>query len=251
MAIILNEREYAENIIETKDLGKSPVDSLSKVARYYLQCNGYRKSEVRRKIEELLIASNPGVILVKWSDTLDKIAKNADKYKLIEIDGIPITQAEVDAIKKLGKRQDERLAFSLLCVAKYWDRVSDDNNHWVNTNDGDLMRMANVSTTAARQNQMVHRLVSANMIQLSKRVDNLNMQVMYINDDSPVVVKIYDYRNLGNQYLMLRGDRYFMCENCGICVKRNSNSQKYCKQCATEFYIKKSVESVMKQRVNA
>lgn len=251
MAIILNEREYAENIINNKDLGKHPVDSLARAARYWTQCCGYKKKEVRRKVEELLIASDPQAILVKWAATIDKIVKQSDKYKIIELDGVPITKSEIDSISKLARVQDRRLAFSLLCVAKYWDMVSDKNDHWVNTNDGEIMKMANVSTTAARQNQMVHRLVESGLIQLSKKVDNLNMQVMYIDNDSPVVLTVYDYRNLGNQYQMYRKERYMLCENCGLCIKRNSNSQKYCKQCAAELYIRSSVESVMRKRIES
>lgn len=54
MSIVLNEYEWAERMINNHDLGKRPVETLNRVAKYYL-ATGYSKREVRRMLDTFLI----------------------------------------------------------------------------------------------------------------------------------------------------------------------------------------------------
>ena len=51
MSIVLNEREWAEYAIASRQLGRSPMETLNRVARYYYQCEGYRRKEVKQKVD--------------------------------------------------------------------------------------------------------------------------------------------------------------------------------------------------------
>lgn len=250
MSIVLNEREWAEVAIANRQLGKKPVETLSRVARYYCQSEKYKKREVRAKLEDFLLQCDPGVVLVKWADTIDKIVRAADKYPLIELEGIDITEAELQTVRNLEGKQLQRLAFTLLCVAKYWDATQLKNSGWVNTADKEIMKMANINTSIKRQSLMLHEMKNAGLLRFSKRVDSLNIQVKFIRTNSPVAIHISDFRNLGNQYLLYCGEPYFQCAHCGLTIKKKSNVHKYCPECAAEMYIKKSVESVMRKRNN-
>ena len=163
MSIVLNEYEWAERMINNHDLGKRPVETLNRVAKYYL-ATGYSKREVRRMLDTFLIQCDPSASLPSWSDMLDKIAKNVDKYPIIRVDGIDVTGKEMEAIEKLDGKQLRRLAFTLLCVAKYWDAVSERNNHWANTSDREIMQMANISTSIKRQSALFAELKNADMV---------------------------------------------------------------------------------------
>ena len=87
MSIVLNEYEWAERMIERQDLGKKPTETLTRVAKYYLS-DGYSKREVRQMLDEFLVQCDPSVRLPNWSDTLDRVVKNADRHPLIKVDGI-------------------------------------------------------------------------------------------------------------------------------------------------------------------
>jgi len=250
VSIVLNEREWAENAIANRQLGKKPVETLGRIARYYRQVEKYKKPDIRDKLEDFLLQCDPGVVLVKWSDTLDRIVRSCDKYSLVELDGVNITNAELQVVGALEGRQLQRLAFTLLCVAKYWDATQPKNNGWVNTADKDVMKMANINTSIQRQSLMLHEMKNAGLLRFSKRVDSLNIQVKFIRPNSPVKIHISDFRNLGNQYLLYCGEPYFQCAHCGLTIKKKSNVHKYCPECAAEMYIKKSVESVMRKRSN-
>lgn len=80
---------------------------------------------------------------------LDKVAKNVSKFPLIRLDGVDITREELAKIETLEGKQIRRLAFTLLCVAKYWDAASDRNNGWVNTSDKEIITDAMTATAIA------------------------------------------------------------------------------------------------------
>ena len=250
MSIVLNEREWAEKAIESHELGKKPVETLNRVARYYLS-SGYGKRDVRGKLETFLVQCDPNISLFYWSDALDRITRKSDKYGLIDIPGIDITVPEMETINGLGKRQLRRLAFTLLCVAKYWDEVSESNNHWVNTKDSDILRMANISVSIKKQSLMFGELNELSLLQFSKKIDNLNVRVLFM-EDGETAIHIHDFRNLGYQYLRYCGEPYFECESCGVVTKlRNPGTgrkQKYCPNCALEIKTRQSVNAVMRRR---
>lgn len=236
MSIVLNEREWAAGAIANNLLGDNPVLTLDRVARYYHQCERYSKKEVRSKLDEFLLRSDPYAVLAKWDDTLDRIVKASDKKPVIEIDGVSVTKAELDTISKIGSIRTRRLAFTLLCVAKYWNLVRATNNNWVNTPDNEIMKMANITTSIKYQSLMFNELWKSGLLGFSKRVDNLNVRVNYIDEDSPEEIFVSDLRNLGNRYMMYIGEPYFECEYCGLVTKRKSNAQKYCADCAAEIH---------------
>lgn len=250
MSIVLNEYEWAERMISNHELGKKPIETLNRVAKYYFE-NRYSKREIRKLLDTFLTQCDPSVSLVHWSETLDRVAKNVGKFPLIRLDGVRITQKELDKIESLGGKQVRRLAFTLLCVAKYWDAVSESNNHWVNSPDKEIMQMANINTSIKRQSLMFAELRDAGLIKFSKKIDNLNVQVLFI-EPGETAIHIQDFRNIGYQYLKHYGAPYFDCVNCGLTVKiqepTRGRRQKYCPSCAIELHTKQKVDSVMRRR---
>lgn len=252
MSIVLKENEWAEQMIQSRSLGKKPSETLCRVARYYID-NGYSKKEVRNKLDAFLLLCEPTSSLPKWSDSLDYAVTRACKYKAIDIDYIEITDAEMKKIDSLDGKQIRRLAFTLLCLAKYWSSVIPNSDYWVNNKDNEIMSMANINTSIKRQSLMYWTLREAGMIQFSRKVDNTSIRVCFA-EPGKVVCRISDFRNLGYQYLKYHNEPYFECQNCGITTKYNDpvkgRKQKYCKSCASEIAIQQRVNSIMQQRKN-
>ena len=237
-------------MIAARSLGKKPYETLYRVAKLYLD-RGYPKKETRRLLDTFLLQCDPTAPLTKWEDTLDFAVERALRYDAIEIDHIVVTAPEIAKIDALNGRQLKRLAFTLLCLAKYWDLVNPQCDHWVNSSDCDIMRMANVNTSIRRQSAMYHTLNELGLIQFSKKVDNTNVRVCFMEDGDEALC-ISDFRNLGYQYLMSRGEPYFVCESCGITSKLSNpikgRKQRYCQACAHEIKMKQSIDSVMRLR---
>lgn len=250
MSIVLHENEWARDAILRRDLGKNTFETITRVARYYLE-SGFAKREVRKLLDAFIIQCDPEASLPLYSDLIDNALKRALKRKSINIDKIVINKGELEAINKLDQRQAKRLAFTLLALAKYLDEVNSGNDHWVNIKDSDIMKMANISTSIKRQSSMYNYLHRMGMVQFSKQVDNINTRVKFIDNTEPEL-EITDFRNLGYQYMKYCGeDGYFVCENCGITDKRRSirgRSQKYCIDCSTKIKTQRNVNAVMNLR---
>ena len=238
MAFILNEHEWAADMIDSGKIGKHPFETLRRVARYYID-EGYRKDSVRKLTESFLVRSKPDASPALWMDTLDKAVAYASKHPAVNIGKIIITKPEIERIDEISGVQARRLAFTLLCTAKYFDAVNPNANHWVYADDKEIMNMANIITSVRRQSAMYRQLRDSGMICFSKKVDNTNVCVLFIKDGE-TALEIDDFRNLGNQYLFYKGVRgYFRCENCGA-IERSASCDsldargrraKYCKEC--------------------
>lgn len=250
MSIILNEYDWAEKAIKDKVLGNKPYETLSRVAKYYTYKN-YARKEVRQMLDEFLLQCEPAVSLVAWSNTLDSAAKSASKYPLIIIDSIDITVPEMMRIDALQGKQVRRLAFTLLCIAKYMHTVSNTTNYWVTTPDNEIMKMANISTSIKRQSGMFGQLKDEGLIRFSKQIDNLSVQVLFV-EEGDVAFRVTDFRNLGYQYMKYHGEPYFECAQCGLTDKIKNPSKgrppKYCTRCAAEIQTIQKVNHVMRRK---
>ena len=250
MTIVLNENDWAEDMIKAQSLGKKPFETLCRVARYYID-KGISKSKTRKLLDTFLLQCEPTASIPKWADTLDAALSRALKYEAVAIESIDITSPEMKRIDVLNGKQIRRLAFTLLCLSKYWDAVNPNTNHWVNNKDSDIMRLANINTSIKRQSAMYHELQQNGMLQFSRKVDNTSVRVLFAQQGD-CVMKITDFRNLGYQYLRYHGEPYFECSNCGITTKytnpEKGRRQKYCKACAVEVATQQSVNSIMRMR---
>ena len=255
MGIVLNEVEWAKDMIQERELGKNPFETLTRVAKYYIY-NNYSKKDVRNMLDIFLIQCDPTASLPRWSDTLDKALQKAQHKAPIQIDHISITKPEMDLIGALEGKQMQRLAFTLLCLAKYRNLTSGNNYSWVTNDDSEIMKLANIRTSVKRQALLYYNLRQAGLLKFSKKIDNTSVRVNYIKGEDEVL-QVTDFRNLGYQYLKYCGEPYFECQNCGIVTKYDTDGvtkgrkQKYCKSCASEIKIQQNVNSVMRGRGNS
>ena len=248
--IVLNENEWAEEMIKAQSLGDNPFETICRVARYYID-EGYDTGRTKSKVEIFLQQCDPNISIPKWDATIDMAIKRASKRPAVNIDSIPVFKEELDVINSIDGKPIKRLAFTLLCLAKYWSIVNDNNTNWVNTSDIDIKKMANIRTSISRESDMYRRLRELGLIAFSKKVNNLNVRVLFCGGTEEVM-SITDFRNLGNQYLMYCGEPYYKCQNCGIVTKLKytggGSRPKYCSECAYKLKIQLTVNSVMRRR---
>lgn len=255
MTVVLRENEWAKQRIDNCELGKHPFETLSRVAKYYLEVEGYDKQTTRSLLDVFLLKCNPSASVIKWEGTLDSALKFALKHSSVNIEYITISKKEMETIRSVRGAQAQRLALTLLCLAKYWDEVNGVSTHWVNSGDSEIMKIANINTSTRRQCLLYNQLYEAGLLRFSRKIDNTNVQVCFIEDGEPEM-KISDLRNLGFQYKLYLGDtHYFQCKECGLVVRKENidrlglqtsgRPRMYCRECALSIKLKKNVNSVM------
>lgn len=171
-----------------------------------------------------------------WLKIIEKIAGNAKKGKLHVCDGIWITQTELSRIASLNNKVLERLSFTLLCLAKLKNIRNQSNNNWVNNNSKEIFEMACVLTSVTERDLRLNQLKELGLIKFAKKITNLNIQVLFVDNDGPKELFINDFRKLGNEWRLYKGENYIRCQSCGILTKNNKcKTKKYCKNCSVEM----------------
>ena len=238
--MIMNEREWVENALRECRLGSKPYRTISLLAKYYHSL-GYKQRDIVVNIEKFMIRCERDISIVQWQDAIESAVKSAQKYPLVELDGVTVTKSEMDKVNALPTKSLRKLMFTLLCVAKYRNAANGNAGSWVNCEQREIFALANIKVTNRRQALMVNDLWQAGYIKYSKIVDNVNINVLIVDDDSETMYVVREMADLGNQYLLASGDNYFACPCCGAVVKRMSGAQKYCKSCAKDVHRERSL----------
>lgn len=233
--IILNEKAYAEDCLKNRVVDNKPFTTLSILAKYYYHCLGYRKKKITELLIDYMEKSYPYYSSNKtsWDDNIEKIAKNAGKFNLFEIDGVWITKSEIATIQDLHNKVLERLAFTMLCIAKLNNIKNPKNQGWVNTDAKEIFSLARISCSVTNRYERIGMLNQLGLLEFPKKNDNLSSRVTFINDESEKVLNISDFRELGYEYLKFTGGNFTHCQDCGILIRNNrAGTKKYCSSCA-------------------
>lgn len=232
--IVVNEYEYALMRLKNKDIGDDIWTTLNILAKYY-RSQGLKKHAICVELQNFLEIAYPKYILGKryWIETIEKTVTKTANEKLFESDGVWVTESEWEKIQSLENKSLRKLAFALLCIAKINNQKREYNNNWVNTILEDIFKSANLSGNMDSKLDKLGDLIRSGFTEFAKRIDNLNLKVLFIDEESEKKYLVSDFRNLGNEYLYLLGENYIRCAECGKVIKNNKNgTKKYCSECA-------------------
>lgn len=231
--VILNEKKYVLNTLSRKETGMTELyPFLSIYARYLCHEDGLPKEEILKNLHDFMQSHYVGYYPSDWDSRLEKYAAEAEKYPLCECNGIWITEKELKTIEDIQNKVLERLAFTLLCLARFADYRNPDNHHWVNQSSGEVCRMACISASAYDKDLKYSLLRKRNLIEYARKISNLNVRVLFTDEKSEKKLFISDFRRLGYEWRLYKGERYIRCTGCGILVKNTNGKRKYCKDCA-------------------
>lgn len=234
MAVVLNETKQAEYIIEKGKVGTKPTSTIFLLGKYYRQKENLDKEQTVNKLNEFMVANYKNYNPALWEDTIEDVAKKANKYPLREIDSIGITQSELDKIAELHNVKYEKLLFTMLCYAKLYNTISENNNGWVNADIQELYRVARV-TVKYRNDKFLflNDIERTGLISFSNKNDNLNLKVNFFDMDHESIIEISDFRELGYEYLNYIGNgKFIRCSECNRLVRKTNNKCLYCNECA-------------------
>lgn len=232
--ILLNEKEYAEKCLREKVVIGKPFFTLGILAKYYYS-EGYRKKKIVELLTDFIDKSYYGYSTDKseWDKTIEKIAKSAGKYPLHEIEGVWITQSEIDRVKSLNNQSLEQVLFTILCIAKLNHIKNPNNTGWVNVGVKEIFEIARVSCSALKRNEVIGALYDLKLLELPKDNSKVSMRITFLDDVGDKVIFISDFRELGYEWLNYCGGKFIRCQECGI-LTRYTRNRRYCKNCSSQ-----------------
>lgn len=218
-------------------------------ARYLYHEKTLRKASIVKELKCFMESIYPHYNSVDWDVSIEKYANKASKYPLCECKGVWITNNELKTIEEIHDKVLERLAFTLLCLAKFRNYRNPNNNNWVNYTNGEIYSMACINTTSFEKDIKFNKLKELGLIEYAKKVNNLNIQVLYIDEDCERIFFVSDFRKLGYEWRLCKGEKYIRCADCGILVKNTNGKRRYCKECAENQNRTKTLEKYYEKKI--
>lgn len=254
MPVVLNEVKQAEQIIADGEIGSKPSATLFLLGKYYRQKENLNKTETVLALDKFMQHHYKNYNPALWEEIIENISKKANKYPLKEINSIGITQLELDCIKSLNNLKYEKLVFAMLCHAKLYNIISENNNGWVNTDIPEIYRLARV-TVKHRNDKFLYLndIESTGLISFSSKNDNLNLKINFVDMDGSSVLYVNDFRELGYEYLNYYSNGIFKrCEICNRLIRLKSTkatSTKYCNECSKKIKNSQNKEYYRRQQI--
>lgn len=232
----MNEYTYAENLLNKQDLkacdlGNKPSSTLNLLARYYREI-GKNDDEIKEFLSDFLNRCLKDKYKEsKWIDSIFYQVIKSKKYNLKKVDNVIVTKSEMEIMQSVKGKSRQKVLFTLLVLAKYYNAVSDKNKNWTNLEYKKIFKLANVQLSIQNQALLINDLYNCGFVNVSKNVGKPNIQVNFVDNESDTVLTIARLKDLGKEYLMFCGEDYIYCQKCGTLVKNYKNTNKYCKTC--------------------
>lgn len=171
----------------------------------------------------------------KIMSTCEGLFNNSIDRTFKEREYIPIYENELNFISSLPNDKQKKLMFTFFAVARYMDC-----DGWINKKTSkdisEVFKLANITLTSDKQNELLHELYTNGYITFGKKVNNLNIKVSLYNSGE-IGYKVKEFSNIGNQYIGNFKKGYKQCKSCGKNYRiksENDFSSKYCQKCAKE-----------------
>ena len=210
--IVLITKYYLSDEMDTESLSKIVKEQLLE-----FDLDNYQEYKYHNKIMKICTSLFDG--------SIDKNFR--------EQEYIPIYENELKVIESLPNDRQKKLMFTFFALARYMDC-----DGWINkkTSKGisEAFKLANVTLTSDKRNELLHELYVNGYISFGKKVDNLNIKVQ-LDDSGDIIYKIKEFNNIGNQYIGNFKKGYKQCECCGKKIKITVGNRKYCRSCAEKI----------------
>lgn len=249
MTFVMNERKYAEKILNGKGYGENLLYTTNVLAKYYKSL-GYEKREIKNILEKIVRERNPDARDGNIDFWIKKSLEISDKHLLYEIDSIVITKPEIEKIKAIHSERFkdyriQKLAFTLLCLAKFGN-ARGIKDYWVNINLKDIFKISSIKgQTIEKQCLFINELYKSSYIDLNSKIESQSIKVLgVIEGDAEVVVE--DINESGMIYEEYCGKRFARCQVCGKMIAITNGRNLYCRQCAVEIDREKARERMKK-----
>ena len=235
--MILNEEKYARDILLGKNtFEKTIIRKIGYITRYNFHILNKNDTENYNSTVKWLLKHQVNFDESSYSNVISNAIKSAKKHPFYVIDCIKITKNELCAIKSLENLREEKILFSLLCMAKQQMKSFGFTDGLVKYTVTDLCKMARVSVPANDREYILHDILLKGFIECPKKNDTKCLRLNFIDEDGEgeigLILNEIDCQEIAYTYLKWKnGDGFKRCSTCGRLIRSKQVGQKctYCK----------------------
>ena len=228
---------YVESeILEEEHIGRT----IYKRAKYnYFIKNLTDKKNYNDIIKFITEHSEVGLTDLELYELVQQIIKSVKKSSLKLVEHVYITQSELDFISRLNDIKLEKIAFVILCLAKYHNEVSEEPDNCIYFKINEIKNMARINMNKVDFEYFYGNLYDVGALQENNSPTSIISIVNFVSTDAndSIVLELseVDYLELAYVYLSWKnnGDGYARCQKCNRLMRKGKTKpRKYCEECA-------------------
>lgn len=221
--IIFDEKKYAETLIEKGFQTKHKnVYELHVLAKYYFYI-GVNIDKVKENLINFCEKHIEFFNMDEWYKIINKTVQSAQKGHFVTGKVVSITNKELEAIQKLEKLNEQKVAFVMLVLYKFHDCRK------FEISIEELYRLAKLNLNSKTKLAILHSLTKQDYIDISM---GGKRWVKFANEKGLPEITIINFDDFIYEYLRYIGEKgYGKCVECEKAIKLTNNRKKYCKDC--------------------
>lgn len=205
--VVINEVEKAKELLENIDkIKENSYQNLLILSKYFKYVLNYQDNKIKKELNLLLEKSVKKYVPREYEEFIEKIIKKTNEQTLFCYEHMPITNNEIKLIKELKDKTLERIMFTLICLAKYFDLINSKNNHWVALDIKAIFYISGLKRTKLDQMKILRRLKELDYIEFSKNIVSNSLRIKAIEklknykDKNENVIYVKEFKNLCKLY---------------------------------------------------
>lgn len=212
---------------------------------------GYSKKELKSKMESFCQQWNSQFNYAKTEGLLLKVLMAVDKLeneppKFVFNTNIVVFESEINKIKELKDKNLQKIAFIMVCLAKWKNSNFIYLNYDSTIKLKDIFDYAGIKATGKKQLELLHKLNLNNFVDCQLRPLG-KFIIDCITNDGDVALSFKINEEMIQNWIDLVCPH---CERCGKGFEKNSNKQKYCKECAKIVKNEQTLQIMREKRKN-
>lgn len=238
--IIFDEKLYAEELLRKGFKTKNKnVYELNILCKYFFYEGLLGENEVKKKLIKFCEKYVEYFDIDEWYKIINNTIRSAKRGTLKTGKEVNITQKELDTILTIEGLREQKVAFTLLVLYKFYECNK------FNVVIEDIYRLSEVTTINRKTKlQILYKLTQAKLIDIDMRG---RRWVKFTCDHSDNVISIRNFDNFIWEYLKFVGQGKFKrCMECRVIIKDTNGNKKYCQLCQRKV-LNKQVRTNMKK----
>jgi len=210
------------------------------IAKYFRDKFNYGAIRLEREIIKFCKEQNKNFNPVTEAESIKKWVRSAMNYDLRKVEGVTISQKEIDTLKEVEIEKDRRLLFATLVFSKALrnsstrrknaiKRTSD--NYYIRYNNLlDIIRVSGVKNVS--ELNFVRILHKYKKWFQSYSPEKELIKVLFIDPVQGDPIEIKEMDDIMSYYEIYYGKMMEVCEGCGKLFNRKANNQTRCTECS-------------------
>lgn len=235
-----NEQSAIENMIKIKFVDKNNItNTIYSLAKYNYHVLHLDDEQNYKNILKYIIDNCNHIYEESVYKDIEGCIKSVKKHAFASIDEVCITQSELDVIRGLKDIKQEKTAFVILAVAKYFNALNDKVYDAAFLRNADICKLARITIPVKDRDVFMQFAYDKDVLYRHTWADSTIKKLTFVShdEDDPVVLRLHesDFRDLAYVYLAyLTPHKYRRCVGCGCWIRKTKKDLRLCEKCNSQ-----------------